>query len=337
MTQHLHEDQLLLDAMALVTAETPAVAILGDDSRVCSVIGDEEIRAALASGAAPGTSLRSISSRDFVVASSEGEKDAFLASGSRYLVELTDSREVSAVTDRRYLSAGDDVPLSHAVIMVGGAGSRLEPLTDSVPKPMLPIGGTPLLRRIVDHVKGHGIRRVTMALGYLGEQIVEYFGDGAEMGLEIDYVHEEKPMGTAGALGMVSRDAARPLLVMNGDILTGLNIRSMAFAHKESGATMTIASRVHQQEIPYGVFNLIDGRVVAVEEKPTRSSWTNAGIYIINPSALDLVPANHYSDMTLLIEKLVSRGDVVRAHCLWESWVDIGCPDDYERAKKSDS
>ena len=336
--QQLHHNRLLSDAMVLLTVATPHAAIIGDHDELLGVVGDTEIRRSLAAGAAPNTPLQSVLTREFLLVTdtedAKASESVFLAGADRYMVNV-DGRGIAVSVRARHEVADPGAAPTHAVIMVGGEGARLKPLTDSIPKPMLPIGGVPILERIVNHVTRHGVKRITMALGYLGDQIERHFGDGSTFAAAIDYVHETKPLGTAGALGMVKRDSSRPLLVMNGDILTNLDLTAMARDHQMEGAALTVASRAFQQDIPYGVFTMMDGRVVAVEEKPTRTSWTNAGIYIMEPSVLELIPPNQYTDMTLTLEKLISRGDPVRAFCVRESWWDIGRPDDYERANAS--
>lgn len=220
-----------------------------------------------------------------------------------------------------------------AVVMAGGFGSRLTPLTDEMPKPMLHVGDKPILEHIVGQLQQAGIRRVSFTTHYRPEAIEEHFGDGENFGLEIAYVNEDQPLGTAGALSLLA-PCEEPMLVMNGDILTRVDFRAMLAFHREHGADLTVGVRQYDMSVPYGVVRCDGASVRAIEEKPVVNFLVNAGIYLIEPAAHRRIPAGQRFDMTDLIAKLTAEGRSVAAFPIVEYWLDIGRHGDYSQAQQ---
>jgi len=219
-----------------------------------------------------------------------------------------------------------------AVIMAGGFGKRLLPLTENIPKPMLHVGDRPLLQRIVEQLALTGIRRVNLTTHYMAEKIRDHFGDGSAFGVDINYVAEDQPLGTAGALSLIEKQQG-PLLVINGDILTKVDFRAMRHFHDDHKASLTVAVRRYEFQVPYGVLEC-DGIVVrAVREKPVHACLVNAGIYLVSPEAHSLIPSDTHYNMTDLIETLANTGKLVVTFPITEYWLDIGCASDFEKAK----
>jgi dTDP-glucose pyrophosphorylase/CBS domain-containing protein len=218
-----------------------------------------------------------------------------------------------------------------AMVMAGGFGRRLRPLTDDLPKAMLPIGGRPLLEIIVRRLQQAGIRRVHVATHYKAEVIQEHFGDGQRFDLDIHYVNEDQPLGTAGALGLLAQ-SDEPLLVINGDILTHVNVSSMLEFHRSNRADLTVAVSAFEIEVPYGVVRTDGLFVTGVDEKPTIRSYINAGVYLLSPEVCRLVPSGRPCDMPELIGYCLDRGLRVISFPLREYWQDIGRRDDYSKA-----
>jgi dTDP-glucose pyrophosphorylase/CBS domain-containing protein len=227
---------------------------------------------------------------------------------------------------------GVEGPALRAVVMAGGLGTRLGDLTAATPKPMLPVGDRPLLERIVEQLREAGIRHVNFTTHYQAEVIAAHFGDGSAHGVEIEYVSEERPLGTAGALGLVQGDD--PILVMNGDILTRVDFGAMHRFHEEHRADMTVAVRPYEARVPYGIVELEGSRVSALTEKPLLRGFVNAGIYLINPDVRSFVEPGEQLDMPQLIDRLLDAGRAVVGFPLREYWLDIGAPADYEQALK---
>jgi dTDP-glucose pyrophosphorylase/CBS domain-containing protein len=221
-------------------------------------------------------------------------------------------------------------PPLRAVVMAGGFGTRLGDLTRETPKPMLPVGDRPLLERIIEQLRDAGIEHVNLTTHYRAEEIARHFGDGGDLGVRIEYVPEEKPLGTAGALGLIDSDA--PILVMNGDILTRVDFKAMHQFHEEHRADMTVAVRPYEARVPYGLVDLEGSRITSIAEKPLARGFVNAGIYLINPDVCRLVAPGEALDMPQLIERLLTAGNVVVGFPLREYWLDIGRLADYEQA-----
>lgn len=223
-----------------------------------------------------------------------------------------------------------------AVIMAGGLGTRLRPLTEGTPKPMLPVGDRPLLQRTVEQLSQAGIRRIDITTHYLADKIQEHFGDGSTFGAVLRYNHESEPLGTAGALRRLAlkSDASEPLLVINGDILTTVNYAAMLDYHREQTAELTMGVRHYAMKVPYGVVEC-DGLLVrAIREKPEIGFFVNAGIYLVEPRLCREIPEDRRFDMTDLIERLIARDGRIVSFPIHEYWLDIGQLDDYERAQE---
>ena len=218
------------------------------------------------------------------------------------------------------------------VIMAGGFGTRLRPLTEDVPKPMLPINGRPLLEHMLSKLRQAGIRSVSITTHYLGKNIIEHFKDGSEFGVNLRYIEETAPLGTAGSLGKMSAET-NPLLVLNGDILTGVDFRAMLDFHHENKAKLTVGVQQYRVGIPFGVLETEGVCVKSIVEKPVFRYLVNAGIYLVDPSICNLVPADRRFDMTDLIEAVIESGDKVISFPVREYWLDVGRPEQYLKAE----
>jgi dTDP-glucose pyrophosphorylase/CBS domain-containing protein len=225
-----------------------------------------------------------------------------------------------------------ELPLMRAVIMAGGYGTRLLPLTEDTPKPMLTLGDRPLLEIIVDQLKEAGIRQVNVATHYKSEAISEHFKNGEGFGVDISYVREDQPLGTAGALSLLE-ESDDPLLVINGDILTRVDFRAMLDFHREHQAELTIGVREYEFRVPYGVIETDGVSVKGFSEKPVVRQFINAGIYLLNPAVRKLIPNGQPYDIPELIQFLIDNGHCVVCFPIREYWLDIGQSDDYNQAK----
>ncbi len=224
------------------------------------------------------------------------------------------------------------LPLN-AVVMAGGPGQRLRPLTETLPKPMLPVGDKPLLEIIIAQLRQAGVRRVNLTTHYKGDRITEHFGDGGDYGVDIHYVTEEQPLGTAGALSRMPA-SDDPLLVINGDILTNVDFRAMLDFHRENQADMTVAVRPYEFRVPYGVVETDGIAVTGISEKPLIRSFINAGIYLLDPAACRYVPDGQSYGMPDLINRLLAEGRRVISFPVHEYWMDIGSADNYRQAQE---
>lgn len=226
----------------------------------------------------------------------------------------------------------DILPLS-AVIMAGGFGTRLRPLTNNLPKPLLPIGGRPIMELIVEQLREAGIRQFYVTTHYLPEKIMNHFGDGRSFGVDMTYIAENTPLGTAGALGLIE-EPTRPLLVINGDILTKLDFRAMWSFHRAHQAALTVAVRQYEYQVPYGVMESEGPYLRQLSEKPRLNFLVNAGIYLLEPAVLRHIPVGRRFDMTDLMNSLLDHDRVVVNFPMIEYWLDIGQHADYQKAQQ---
>ena len=220
-----------------------------------------------------------------------------------------------------------------AVIMAGGYGKRLLPLTEKVPKPMLPVGERPLLELIIQQLRRAGIHDVNLTTHYLPDSISGHFGNGEHFGVRLNYSREENPLGTAGGLRLMARPQG-PFLVINGDILTGVPFQQMLQYHRSHRAMLTVGVRKYELQVPFGVVDCDDVRITKIEEKPCHSYFINAGTYMLEPAAWDRIPEGSRFDMTDLIRVLLEAGDTVVGFPIMEYWIDVGRHEDYMKAQE---
>jgi NDP-sugar pyrophosphorylase family protein len=219
------------------------------------------------------------------------------------------------------------------VIMAGGRGERLRPITDSIPKPMVKVAGRPILERILLHLVGFGIRRIFVSIHYLSQLIEEYFGSGAGYGCSIEYLRETQPLGTGGALSLLPDKPEHPLLVINGDLLTQFDVGSMVSFHADGKYVATMGVRDYVQSVPYGVLDVEKERVVGIQEKPTMTYLTNAGIYLLDSSLLERIPKGTSYTVPALLDDCLARGEPIGAFRIDDDWLDVGRPQDLRRAR----
>lgn len=242
------------------------------------------------------------------------------------LVHLADLAETAA--------EGGAEGFDFAVIMAGGEGKRLRPVTQNIPKPMVEIGGVPLLERQMRRLVRAGISRIYLSVNYLAHVIEDYFGDGSRIGVSLSYLREKDRLGTAGALALLPETPVKPILVMNGDIVTMVDFAGLLNFHRSQSAEVTVAAVDYHVNIPFGVIEVEGLRVSALKEKPAQRFLCNAGIYSISPGVLRLIPDGSYFDMTDLMASCLSGGLPVNVFPMHEYWSDIGTPDDLEKARK---
>lgn len=320
---------------ALDRAGTGALALCDDDRVLHGLLTDGDIRRAILHGVPMTEACRTIASRKPVVV-----PRSITPAAALQLMNLHDINHLPVVDGNNravgFLVRKDLVPdvslnLS-AVIMAGGYGKRLLPLTERVPKPMLPVGDRPLLELTIQQLHRSGIRDVNLTTHYLSDSIKDHFGDGMRFGVRLSYVKENNPMGTAGGLRQMKRPSG-PFVVINGDILTGLSFQEMLDYHRKHRAVMTVGVRKYEMQVPFGVVECEDMRITGVREKPSLSFFINAGTYLLEPSACDYIPEGQPFDMTDLIQKLLQAGHRVVSFPIMEYWLDVGRHEDYQKAQ----
>ena len=221
-----------------------------------------------------------------------------------------------------------------AVIVAGGRGMRLRPLTDDLPKPMLELDGKPILEYILERLFLFGIQHVWISVGYEGEKLMHYFGNGEGLGLDIEYVREDEPLGTIGPVGRIEKFSSEVVLVMNADILTNIDLEDMMLAFEHEEADMMVASSPYEVPVPYAILETEGNRITEFREKPTYTYYANAGIYLIKKSLLTNIPIHKPYQATDLMRELIDAEKKVCYYPILGYWLDIGTPQDYEKAKR---
>jgi dTDP-glucose pyrophosphorylase len=344
LTQNLNVFQIqptvtLRDAMATIDMGRIGIALVVDEAgRLIRTLTDGDLRRAILGGHALDSQLfTAIQTTDAkAITAPVGtprmeQLSIMLNAQVRHLPLLYPDGKVAD------LACADHVPESilelQAVIMAGGFGTRLRPLTDNTPKPMLSVGGKPLMERTIENLQKAGIHRINVTTHFMPEKIIKHFGGGQRFGVELNYVSEEQPLGTAGALRLIN-EVEEPLLVMNGDILTNIDFRSLMKFHREHKARLTVAVRQYEMQVPYGVVEAKNGIVSGLREKPRITFLVNAGIYLLEPSVLKHIPDAGRYDMTDLISRLLEAGETVVGYPVMEYWLDIGKHDDFQKAQE---
>jgi dTDP-glucose pyrophosphorylase len=306
------------------------------DRQLLGTITDGDVRRALLTGTRLDDPITTVVYREPTTApatTSRAELLSLMTERSVEQVPLMDGARVVGLATLRELIGGapEQGPV---VIMAGGEGQRLRPLTEETPKPMLKVGDRPLLEHVVEQIRDAGFQKVMMAVNYRREVIEDHFGDGSAFGVDIGYIHERERLGSAGALGLVREELDRPFIVVNADLLTKVNLGALARFHSEHDNVLTVGVRQCVIEVPYGVVEL-DGLAVAkLTEKPNLEFFVNAGIYAVSPEAVALMPEEvREFNMTDLIEAALSAGARVGSFPVREYWLDIGQLADYERAE----
>lgn len=330
----------LLEAINRIDASGLKIALVVDDnSRLVGVIGDGDIRRAMLRSvplSSPASDIMNSRPVCLPIGTPSSEVVALMRSTQVHQIPLVEQDGTLAGLEVLDRLLGRAKALSNTVVlMAGGLGLRLRPHTESVPKPMLEIGGKPLLERIIGRFVDQGFYKFYLSVNYLAEIIEGHFGDGANWGIEIKYLREQSCLGTAGALSLLPELPQEPLIVMNGDLLTEASYSCLLQFHESHNAFATMAVREYDYQVPFGVVRLKDGHILAIDEKPVERHLVNAGIYVLSPEALAMIPKNTGFDMPTLFERVLAQGSVAIAYPLREYWLDIGRAEQLEHAEKT--
>ncbi len=340
----IHPSSNILKAIASINNNALGIVLVTDDiGRLQATITDGDIRRAMLEGIRLDAPIQALLDNKTdklyakpVTARVRDSTDQIIRLMEEYVIRqiplLDEQDRVVDLIMLEDIIPKEKLPLS-AVVMAGGYGTRLLPLTEDLPKPMLPVGDRPLMEHIIEQLQQTGIQRVNVATHYMSDKIKNHFGDGQDFGVNIDYVDEDKPLGTAGALGLMQKPD-EPLLVINGDILTRVDFRAMLKYHHKHKADLTVGVRQYAFDVPYGVLECDGPFVRMLKEKPKYNFLVNAGIYLLEPSVHPYIPNDQRFDMTDLIEKLLEDNCTVVSFPIVEYWLDIGQPVDYQQAQE---
>lgn len=308
--------------------------VVSSEKKFLGTITDGDIRRGLLRGLTLDSPIESIMFRDSLVVTPQMSRDMVLQ-----LMQTNRIHQLPIVDEMRRVVGlylldeilAPSVRENIFLIMAGGRGKRLMPHTENCPKPMLAVAGKPMLEHIIERAKREGFHNFLISIHYLGHMIEEYFGDGSKFGVSIEYVREEEPLGTAGALSLIEKIPPNPFIVTNGDVLTDIHYAEFLDFHMRHGATATMAVRLHEWQHPFGVVRTKGVEIIGFEEKPVYRSHVNAGIYTLNPEALTrLLPKTH-CDMPTLFSRLSDEGLRTIVYPMHEPWIDVGRPDDLHK------
>jgi dTDP-glucose pyrophosphorylase len=325
-------------AIEVINRGAAQIALVVDgESRLVATLTDGDVRRALIRGESLDSPVDRVMNRSFrALADATTESEALTCMRREMLHQVPaldrDGRVTHLFLLEDLLNRGF-LP-NTVVLMAGGEGKRLRPLTNDRPKPMLQIRGKPLLEIILEQCIDAGFKNFYISVHYLKNVIKNHFGDGEKWGVNIDYLEEDEPLGTAGSLSLLPKRPTAPILVMNGDILTRVDFSGMLRFHSEYGAAATLGVREHLTEIPYGVGYADDAYVRGLEEKPIINHNVTAGIYVINPEAMDFIPDNQFFDMPNLVERFIRNDLPVAAFPIHEYWLDVGHPETIVQAEE---
>jgi len=334
----IHENKSIIDALKKLNSITDIsrliLFVFNSKQEIIGSLTDGDIRRSLSTDQDLNKKVGDICFRKFTY---KDEYDGFIELESirkkdiKILPILNKDKTLSRIIDLKKIKS--ILPLE-CMIMAGGRGKRLSPLTDLVPKPMLLVGDKPIIEYNIDRLISFGIKKIYISVKYLGEQIEEYFGDGSSKGISIEYIWENEALGTAGALSLVKKFKSEHILLMNSDLFTNVNIEEMFLNLIEQKADMVVASIEYKIDVPYAVFESKGNDVLAFKEKPTYIYHSNAGIYIFKKELIHKIPKNKFYDITDLMDKLIEEGKKLIHDPIRGYWIDIGKPTDYKNAQE---
>lgn len=309
--------------------------VIDDSGKLIGTVNDGDIRRGLLKGVSLDDTIYTIYFKEPTVANVNDSKESIIriASAKRiHQIPVVDHNGNLVGLEILDELISEQTKSNPVVLMAGGLGTRLGELTKSTPKPMLHVGNKPILETIIENFCKYGYTNFIISVNYLSHVIEEYFGDGSKFGVNIRYIHETKRMGTAGALSLIRDFLHEPFFVMNGDLLTNVNFEHLHNFHVAQQAMGTMGVREYDVQVPYGVVNIDNGKISSIIEKPIHKFFISAGVYMLSPKALELVPDDDFFDMPSLFESIISKGGTATSFPLHEYWLDIGRISDYEQA-----
>jgi len=334
---YISPDASLIECMRIMDIAGTGIAVAVDtEFRLIGTISDGDIRKALLKGCPLDSSITSHINRNcFHVLPTVPRVEVLDIMQARRFKQVPIVDEHGKVMGLHLLHdmLGNIARPNWAVVMAGGMGMRLRPVTEKLPKPMIRVAGRPLLERIILHLVSYGIRRIFLSVNHLAQVIEDYFEDGSKYGTKIEYLREDDPLGSGGAISLLPEIPEQALLVMNGDLIVDTNFTDMIEFHSQNHfyATMGVYSYFHQ--VPFGCVEIQDNRLAGIEEKPVLEKMVNAGIYVLSPQAVSTIPKNTYFPITTLFEDALKNNLVCGTFFVEREWIDIGSPQQLRQAR----
>lgn len=331
------QEATLLGCLAVIDAGVAGIAVVVDEEhRLIGTMSDGDVRRALVDGHALSSPILPFVTRDcFSVSTSVTRAEVLDLMKARRFSQVPIVDESNRVVGLHLMHdiLGAQERPNWAVIMAGGRGKRLLPITEYLPKPMVPVAGRPILERVVLHLVGYGIRRIFLSVNYLSHIIEDHFGDGTSLGCRIEYLREDEPLGTGGALSLLPDMVSDPVFVMNGDLVAEPDVGAMLEWHSRRDYYATMGVRSYYHEVPFGCLSIDEGRILNIEEKPLVQKTVNAGIYVLSPEAILDVPKHAHFPITDLFDQALNQHLPCGAFDLECDWLDIGRPQQLASAR----
>jgi len=337
----INENATIKQALKIISKGAIQIGIVvNDKKKLVGTLSDGDIRRGFLNDLNLDSSIKSIIYKKPIIAKKNESKEKFLKnalSKNIYQIPIVDGKNKVIGIHLFDKFIKEENKSNKVVIMAGGRGMRLRPLTKDIPKPMLKVGDKPILQTIIEKFKQSGFKNFIICVNYKYKVITNFFGNGKKFGVKIQYVHEKKRLGTAGALSIIKEKINEPFFVINGDLLTTLNFGKMLNFHIEHNSKSTIAIKEHVINVTYGIVKIKNLDVLSINEKPNINYFVNAGIYLLDPNCIRFVPKNKKFDMPSLLKKIITKKYKTICFPIQEDWLDIGRLDDFKKAQSDHS
>lgn len=333
----VNETTSIKETLKIIDEGTFRIAIVVDSNKkLLGTINDGDIRRALLNGQDLENTIENVYYKTPTICNVNDSKETIIKKAilnKVYQIPIVDNNHKFIDIEDLATLLENKTKKNKVVLMAGGLGTRLQPLTNDTPKPLLKVGPKPIIQTIVENFVDYGFTDIIISVNYKAEMIKEYFKDGKEFNANITYIEENKRMGTAGALSLIKTNIDEPFFVMNADLLTNVNFSHLLDFHIQGNSKATMCVREYDFQVPYGVIETNNEKITSIVEKPVHKFFVNAGIYLLSPSILKEIPKNEFFDMPTLFEKLISLNENVLSFPIHEYWLDIGKMDDFKRAQ----
>jgi dTDP-glucose pyrophosphorylase len=325
------------EALKIIDEGAIRIAIVLDgDERVIGTLTDGDIRRGLLGGLSLDSTIENLYFKEPVLANINDSKEEIIQKALRkqiYQIPIVDNDGKFVKIEELSNLLKVNTKHNRVILMAGGLGTRLRPLTQDIPKPLLKVGNKPILETIIENFAKYGFVNITISVNYKADMIREYFGDGSEFGVNIDYIQESKRMGTAGALSLIKDRPQEPFFVMNADLLTNVNFEHLLDFHLIEHSVATMCVREYDYQVPYGVIEIEGSNIVSIKEKPLHKFFVNAGIYVLSPQVFEYIPKDQFYDMPTLFDDIIKDELKSISFPVHEYWLDIGRMSDFEQAQ----
>jgi dTDP-glucose pyrophosphorylase/CBS domain-containing protein len=312
--------------------------VVDDNGKLLGVVTDGDIRRALIKHTEMGCAVKKIMNSSPITAlMSKSTEEIMLMMKNESLlhIPLVDKQGILVGLETLQHLLENKKYDNYVFILAGGFGTRLHPLTKDIPKPLLDVGSRPILATIIGQFIDAGFHKFYISTHFKAEMIRDYFGDGSTLGVDIEYVYEEEPLGTAGSLALLPNNVSKlPIIVMNGDLLTKVNFEHLLAFHNEQDSLATMCIREYDFQVPYGVVDVKKDQVASIVEKPVHKFFVNAGVYVLEQKLINTIDVNVYLDMPNFLENKIKKGEKINVFPIHEYWLDIGKMDEYKRANR---